>query len=45
KSLIATVHKYFNGLYLITPFERVDYSLDLAAYSKSITSTNQEVIL
>lgn len=45
KSLIDTVHKYFNGLYLITPFERVDYSLDLAAYSKSITSTNQEVIL
>lgn len=45
KSLIDTVLKYFNGLYLITPFERVDYSLDLAAYSKSITSTNQEVIL
>lgn len=45
KSLIDTVHKYFNGLYLITPFERVDYSLDLAAYSKSITSTNQEAIL
>ncbi|MCO4327767.1 bifunctional homocysteine S-methyltransferase/methylenetetrahydrofolate reductase [Staphylococcus agnetis] len=45
KSLIDTVHQYFNGLYLITPFERVDYSLELAAYSKSITSTNQEVIL
>ena len=45
KSLIDTIHEYFNGLYLITPFERVDYSLDLAAYSKSITSTNQEVIL
>ena len=45
KSLIDTVHQYFNGLYLITPFERVDYSLELAAYSKSITSSNQEVIL
>ncbi|MCO4331362.1 bifunctional homocysteine S-methyltransferase/methylenetetrahydrofolate reductase [Staphylococcus hyicus] len=45
KSLIETVHQYFNGLYLITPFERVDYALELAAYSKSITSTNQEVIL
>lgn len=45
KSLIDTVHQYFNGLYLITPFERVDYSLELAAYSKSITDNNQEVIL
>ncbi|MBI5975065.1 bifunctional homocysteine S-methyltransferase/methylenetetrahydrofolate reductase [Staphylococcus canis] len=45
KSLIDTVHQYFNGLYLITPFERVDYSLELAAYSKSITQNNQEVIL
>ncbi len=45
KSIIDTVHTYFNGLYLITPFERVDYSLELAAYSKSITQTNQEAIL
>ncbi|MCS4485808.1 bifunctional homocysteine S-methyltransferase/methylenetetrahydrofolate reductase [Staphylococcus americanisciuri] len=45
KSLIDHVHHYFNGLYLITPFERVDYSLELAAYSKSITNNNQEVIL
>lgn len=45
KSLIDTVHQYFNGLYLVTPFERVDYSLELAEYSKSITHTNQEVIL
>lgn len=45
KSLIDTVHTYFNGLYLITPFERVDYSLELAAYSKSITQTHQEAIL
>lgn len=45
KSLIDTIHEYFNGLYLITPFERVDYSLELAAYSKSITSTKQEAIL
>lgn len=45
KSLIDTVHTYFKGLYLITPFERVDYSLELAAYSKSITQTHQEAIL
>ncbi|BAS47121.1 bifunctional homocysteine S-methyltransferase/5,10-methylenetetrahydrofolate reductase protein [Staphylococcus schleiferi] len=45
KSIIDTVHTYFNGLYLITPFERVDYSLELAAYSKSITQTHQEAIL
>ncbi len=45
KSIIDTVHTYFNGLYLITPFERVDYSLELAAYSKSITQTQQEAIL
>ncbi|ARJ50914.1 bifunctional homocysteine S-methyltransferase/methylenetetrahydrofolate reductase [Staphylococcus lutrae] len=45
KSLIDTVHQYFNGLYLITPFERIDYSLELAAYSKSITTSHQEAIL
>ncbi|ELH0931383.1 bifunctional homocysteine S-methyltransferase/methylenetetrahydrofolate reductase [Staphylococcus pseudintermedius] len=45
KSLIDTVHTYFNGLYLITPFERIDYSLELAAYSKSITTSHQEAIL
>lgn len=45
KELIDTVHEYFNGLYLITPFQKVDYTLELAAYSKSITSTKQEAIL
>ncbi|QLK86920.1 bifunctional homocysteine S-methyltransferase/methylenetetrahydrofolate reductase [Staphylococcus sp. 17KM0847] len=45
KSLIDKVHQYFNGLYLITPFERVDYSLELAKYSKTITDNNQEVLL
>lgn len=45
KELIDTVHEYFNGLYLITPFQRVDFSLELAAYSKTITSTKQEAIL
>ena len=44
KDLIDTVHQYFNGLYNITPFQRVDYSLELAAYSRSIT-TNKEAIL
>ncbi|RIL71100.1 bifunctional homocysteine S-methyltransferase/methylenetetrahydrofolate reductase [Staphylococcus devriesei] len=43
KELIDTVHKYFNGLYIITPFQRVDYSLELAAYSKAITQ-NKEAI-
>ena len=45
KALIDTVHEYFNGLYLITPFQKVDYTLELANYSKSITSTKQEAIL
>ncbi|WP_436855515.1 bifunctional homocysteine S-methyltransferase/methylenetetrahydrofolate reductase [Staphylococcus caeli] len=45
KELIDTVHEYFNGLYLITPFQKVDYTLELANYSKSITSTTQEAIL
>ncbi|MCD8879222.1 bifunctional homocysteine S-methyltransferase/methylenetetrahydrofolate reductase [Staphylococcus kloosii] len=45
KELIDTVHEYFNGLYLITPFQRADLSLELAAYSKSITSNSQEAIL
>src|SRR5699024_5244567 len=36
KELIDTVHKYFNGLYLITPFQKVDYTLALASYSQSI---------
>ncbi|ANK38534.1 bifunctional homocysteine S-methyltransferase/methylenetetrahydrofolate reductase [Staphylococcus equorum] len=45
KELIDTVHEYFNGLYLITPFQKADYTLELAAYSKSITSTKQEAIL
>lgn len=44
KELIDTVHEYFNGLYLITPFQRIDYSLELAAYSKAITQ-NKEAIL
>lgn len=44
KELIDTVHEYFNGLYLITPFQRIDYSLELAAYSKTITQ-NKEAIL
>ncbi|EKU48176.1 bifunctional homocysteine S-methyltransferase/methylenetetrahydrofolate reductase [Staphylococcus massiliensis CCUG 55927] len=44
KSLIHTVHQYFNGLYLITPFERVDYSIELAQYFKSLSS-KEEVIL
>ena len=43
KELIDTVHEYFNGLYLITPFQRIDYSLELAAYSKAITQ-NKEAI-
>lgn len=43
KELIDTVHEYFNGLYLITPFQRIDYSLELAAYSKVITQ-NKEAI-
>ena len=29
KELIDTVHEYFNGLYIITPFQKVDYSLEL----------------
>lgn len=45
KDLIDTVHKYFNGLYLITPFQSVEYTLELAAYSKQITSNKQEAIL
>lgn len=44
KELIDTVHEYFNGLYLITPFQRIDYSLELTAYSKAITQ-NKEAIL
>ncbi|MCI2948457.1 bifunctional homocysteine S-methyltransferase/methylenetetrahydrofolate reductase [Staphylococcus caledonicus] len=43
KELIDTVYEYFNGLYIITPFQRVDYSLELAAYSKAITQ-NKEAI-
>ncbi|OFM55690.1 bifunctional homocysteine S-methyltransferase/methylenetetrahydrofolate reductase [Staphylococcus sp. HMSC059G05] len=43
KELIDTVHEYFNGLYLITPFQRIDYSLELATYSKAITQ-NKEAI-
>lgn len=43
KELIDTVHEYFNGLYIITPFQRVDYSLELTAYSKAITQ-NKEAI-
>lgn len=43
KELIDMVHEYFNGLYLITPFQRIDYSLELAAYSKAITQ-NKEAI-
>lgn len=43
KELIDKVHEYFNGLYLITPFQRIDYSLELAAYSKAITQ-NKEAI-
>ena len=42
KELIDTVHEYFNGLYIIT-FQRIDYSLELAAYSKAITQ-NKEAI-
>ena len=38
KDLIDTVHEYFNGLYIITPFQNVEDSLELAAYSKSITA-------
>lgn len=45
KELIDTVHQYFNGLYLITPFQSVDYTLELASYSKTITSNKQEAIL
>ncbi|MEJ7451130.1 bifunctional homocysteine S-methyltransferase/methylenetetrahydrofolate reductase [Staphylococcus xylosus] len=45
KELIDTVHEYFNGLYLITPFQKVDYTLELANYSKTITLTKQEAIL
>ncbi|MBO1199759.1 bifunctional homocysteine S-methyltransferase/methylenetetrahydrofolate reductase [Staphylococcus simiae] len=44
KALIDTVHQYFNGLYIITPFQNVEDSLELAAYSKSIT-THKEAIL
>ncbi|MGX0848160.1 bifunctional homocysteine S-methyltransferase/methylenetetrahydrofolate reductase [Staphylococcus auricularis] len=44
QELIDTVHQYFNGLYLITPFQNVDITLELAQYSKSITSTKQEAI-
>ncbi|PTE74501.1 bifunctional homocysteine S-methyltransferase/methylenetetrahydrofolate reductase [Staphylococcus devriesei] len=43
KELIDTVHEYFNGLYIITPFQRLDYSLELTAYSKAITQ-NKEAI-
>ncbi|MGW7905413.1 bifunctional homocysteine S-methyltransferase/methylenetetrahydrofolate reductase [Staphylococcus xylosus] len=45
KELIDTVHEYFNGLYLITPFQKVDYTLELANYSKTITLIKQEAIL
>lgn len=44
KDLIDTVHQYFNGLYIITPFQRVDYSLELAAYSRSITTTKEAIL-
>ncbi len=30
KELIDTVHEYFNGLYIITPFQKVDYSKEVA---------------
>lgn len=45
KALIETVHRYFNGLYLITPFQRVDLTIELAQYSQTITSTKQEALL
>ena len=35
KELIDTVHEYFNGLYIITPFQRIDYSLELAKIFQS----------
>ncbi|AYU54082.1 bifunctional homocysteine S-methyltransferase/methylenetetrahydrofolate reductase [Staphylococcus debuckii] len=45
RELVDEVTKHFNGLYLITPFEQVDYSLELATYFKSKTESNQEAII
>ncbi|GEP80297.1 hypothetical protein SCA05_20900 [Staphylococcus carnosus] len=42
---LTQVTKHFNGLYLITPFEQVDYSLELATYFKTKTENNQEAII
>ncbi len=36
--------KYFNGLYIITPFQNVEDSLELAAYSKSITAHSSNIM-
>ena len=44
KDLIDTVHEYFNGLYIITPFQNVEDSLELAAYSKSITAHKEAIL-
>ncbi|MBU6113647.1 bifunctional homocysteine S-methyltransferase/methylenetetrahydrofolate reductase [Mammaliicoccus lentus] len=46
KELIDTIHQYFNGLYLVTPFLKYDFTVELAQYSKSITGTqSKEAIL
>ena len=42
KELIDTVHEYFNGLYLITPFQRIDYSLELADILKQLPKTRRQ---
>ncbi|MCP6645970.1 hypothetical protein NL493_27855, partial [Klebsiella pneumoniae] len=43
--LIDEVIKQFNGLYIITPFEQVDFSLELTHYFKKQTAKNQEAII
>lgn len=36
KNLIDEIYKYFNGLYIITPFLKYDLSIELVNYAKSI---------
>ena len=45
RKLIDEVIKHFNGLYIITPFEQVDFSLELTHYFKKQTAKNQEAII
>lgn len=41
KSLIDVASRYFNGIYLITPFLRYELSVELAQYTHKITAHNR----